>query len=100
MSQTTKNKNYKATFILDTRNYTDPVESLIEKLTKTIQSIEGEVKAVKNMGQKAFVRITDKKFPAGIYLSMDFEGPASAPNALKEKLRLDKTVYRILVQAA
>ena len=49
---------------------------------------------------EAFVRVTDKKFPAGIFVSMNFEGPSSAPQALKEKLRLDKTIYRILVQAA
>lgn len=99
MSQSTNN-NYKATFILDTRNYSDPVESLIEKLTTTIQAINGEVKQVKNLGQKAFARVTDKKFPAGIYVSFDFEGPASAPAELREKLRLDKTVYRLLVETA
>ena len=89
---------YRATFILDTRNYQQPVETLIEKLTSVIESIKGLVQKVNNLGQKDFVRVTNRKFPAGIYLEVLFEGPPTAPSALKEKLKLDKTVNRVLVE--
>jgi len=99
--KTEQNKrNYKATFILDTRNYKEPVEKLVEKLTGVIESINGAVKKVQNLGQKEFVRVTDRKFPSGIYLEVEFEGPSNSSAALNEKLRLDRTVNRILVETA
>lgn len=91
------NNNYKATFILDTRGYNEPVETLIEKLKSVVESADCKISAVENLGQKTFVRTVDRKFPAGIYIQMTFEGPATANNIIKEKLRLDKTVNRILI---
>jgi len=98
MSTVETKRIYRATFILDTRNYQQPVETLIEKLTGVIESIKGLVQKVNNLGQKDFVRVTNRKFPSGIYLEVYFEGPSSAPSALKEKLKLDKTVNRVLVE--
>lgn len=93
------NKKYKATFILDTRGYNDPVETLIEKVKGVIESANCKVLSVSNLGQKTFARATDRAFPAGIYVEFLFEGPTSANNTIKEKLRLDKTVNRVLVTA-
>lgn len=98
MSQTAIQRPYRATFILDLRNYQEPVETLIEKIKETVTAVEGTVEEVKNLGQKDFVRVTDRKRPHGIYVQVDFSGPGSAPVALKEKFRLDKTVDRILIQ--
>jgi len=99
MTETTTDKRpYRATFILDTRNVQESVEELVEKLANTIGDIGGEVKKVDNQGQKEFVRVTDRDFPAGVYVLIDFEGPPAAPQQLQEKLRLDRTVYRIVVQ--
>ncbi len=88
---------YDATFILDTRSYQEPVETLIEKITATIESIEGTLKSVDNQGQKAFARITNRKFPAGIYVTFKINGPSSFPKALQERFKLDKLVNRILI---
>jgi len=93
------NKKYKATFILDTRGYSESVESLIEKLKSVVESANAKITAVENLGQKTFVRTTDRKFPAGIYVQIEFEGPPTANSAIKEKLRLDKTVNRILIES-
>lgn len=100
MSEEATKRNYKATFILDTRNYKEAVETLVERMTKSVEASEGEVKSVKNMGQIDFARVTDKKFPAGIYVEISFEGTANSPATLKEKLKLDRHVNRILVEAA
>lgn len=97
MTTTKALRKYKANFILDTRNYQNPIETLIEKLTSVIEAINGSVQKVKNLGQKDFARVTDRKFPGGIYVEIDFEGPAEAPLRLKEKLKLEKTINRIFV---
>lgn len=91
--------SYQATFILDTRNYDQPVETLIEKFKTVIESIEGTVKDVKNMGQHQFTYVVDKKFPMGIYVRVKFDAPGTAPATLQEKFRLDRTVNRILVES-
>lgn len=99
MSKKNNNRNYRATFLLDTRNYQQPVETLVEKVTGTIESVKGSIKKVNNLGQKEFARVTKRKFPSGIYLELLFEGPSDAPAAIKEKLRLDRNVNRILVES-
>ena len=92
-------KNYRVNFILDTRGYEQPVETLIERLKAAITSINGQIAKVENLGQKPFVRVKNRKFPSGIYVQIDFAGSTEAPVALREKLRLDKTVNRMLVQS-
>ena len=99
MSETVTKNKYKATFILDTRGYEEPVETLIEKLKNTLTSLDCEIENVENAGQKEFARVTDKKFPNAIYIHIDFSGPANTSTALSEKLKLDRTIYRILVES-
>jgi len=93
------NKKYKSTFILDTRGYTDPVETLIEKLKTVLESTGCKVSGVENLGQKTFARAVDRSFPAGLYVQFTYEGPTTANAQILEKLRLDKTVNRMFVEA-
>ncbi len=90
---------YRASVILDLRGYTEPVETVIEKLKDTIKAVEGSVTEVKNLGSKDFVRITDRKNPNGTYVQILFSAPAAGPAAFRQKLRLDKTIKRILIQS-
>jgi len=99
MSETQTNNRYRATFILDTRGYEEPVETLIEKLKSTLEAIDCEVEKVENLGQKEFARVTDKKFPAGIYVQIDFTGSGDPNKRLCEKLKLDRTINRIFVES-
>ena len=98
MSQT--KRNYKATFILDNRGKEDSVEQIIEGVKKEITAIHGEVTAVENIGRREFVRKTDNQFPSGVYVQMNFSAPAGAPAQLHERLRLNDSVYRALVENA
>jgi small subunit ribosomal protein S6 len=93
-------RNYKATFIIDNRGKEDSVETLIEGVKKEITAVHGEVTAVENIGRRDFVRVTDDKFPAGVYVQVNFSAPAAAPAQLHERLRLNDTIYRALVQNA
>jgi len=98
MSQT--NRNYKATFILDNRGKEDSVDQIVEGVKKEIAAVQGEVTAIENLGRRDFARVTDDKFPAGVYVQVNFTAPAAAPAQLHERLRLNDSVYRALVENA
>jgi small subunit ribosomal protein S6 len=91
--------DYRATFILDTRNYEEPVETLIQKIKDAIVSLKGSISSVENLGNKQFVRITDRKFPAGYYIKVDFKAAATLPKLLKDRFALDKTIDRIMIES-
>ena len=93
-------RNYKATFILDNRGKEDSVDQIIEGVKKEISAVQGDVTAVENIGRREFARKTDDKFPGGVYVQVNFSAPAEAPAQLHERLRLNDSVYRALVQNA
>jgi small subunit ribosomal protein S6 len=92
-------RNYKATFILDNRGKEDSVDQIVEGVKKEITAVQGEVTAVENLGRRDFARKTDDKFPAGVYVQVNFSAPAAAPAQLHERLRLNDSVYRALVES-
>ena len=94
------NRNYRATFILDNRGKEDSVDQIIDGVKKEIVAVSGEVTAVENIGRREFVRKTDDKFPGGVYVQMSFSAPAAAPAQLHERLRLNGSVYRALLENA
>lgn len=95
---TTIKRNYRATFILDNRGKEDSVDQIIEDVKKDIAAVEGEVSSVENLGRRDFARVTDRNFPGATYVQVAFSAPPSGPAALKERLRLNNTVYRTFVQ--
>lgn len=95
---TTTKRNYRTTFILDNRGQEESVDQLIEDVKKEITAIEGEIASVENLGKRDFARVTDKKFTNGVYVQITFAAPAEGPAQLKERFRLNNTVYRIFVE--
>lgn len=93
-------RNYRATFILDNRGKEDTVDQIVDGVKKVIAEVHGEVTAVENIGKKDFVRVTDKKFTSANYVHVSFSGPAESPANLREKLRLNGSVYRTFIQSA
>ncbi len=91
--------NYKASFILDTRGYEQPVDTLITKIKGALVSIGAEVGEVKDLGLRDFARITDRRFPQAPFVQIRFKGAPTAPSALREKFRLDRTIFRILIES-
>lgn len=96
MNQT--NRNYRATFILDQRGSDATLEQLIDSVKEEITAVEGTVGEVHDLGRRDFARVTNPKRPAGHYIQVDFAAPASTPASLKERLRLNSTVYRTYVE--
>jgi len=97
MSITTK-RNYRATFILDNRGKEDTFDQIIEGVKKDIVAVSGEVSSVETLGRKDFARVTDRNLSGATYVQVAFSAPATGPAALKERLRLNSTVYRTFLQ--
>lgn len=93
-------RNYRATFILDNRGKEETIDQIIDGVKKVIAEVQGEVTAVENVGKKDFARVTDKKLTSAAYVHIDFAGPADSPAHLREKLRLNNSVYRTFIQSA
>lgn len=92
-------RNYRATFILDTNGVEESVDQIIENVKQEIATVEGEVGDIENLGQRDFARVTNPKRPSGVYVQVHFSGPASAPADLKDRLRLNQTVYRTYIES-
>ena len=92
-------RTYRATFILDNRGKEDTTSALIENVKKEIASVQGEVTGVEDLGKRDFVRVTDRKFTGAHYVQVSFSGPPEAPAQLKERLRLQPSVYRTFVES-
>jgi small subunit ribosomal protein S6 len=99
MTNPTK-RNYRATFILDNRGKEESIDQIIDGVKKEIAAVQGDVTSVDNLGKKDFVRVTDRKLTAGIYVEIAFSAPAEGPAQLRERLRLNPGVYRSFVTAA
>jgi len=99
MTQIQTKRNYRATFILDNRGKDDSIEQIIDGVKQEIAAIQGEVSAVENLGKKDFVRVTDRKLTGATYVQMSFAAPAEGPAQLRERLRLNQSVYRTFVES-
>lgn len=95
-----KNRNYKATLILDSRGYDAPVETLEEKVTGLFKEVGGDVEAVENLGRQEFVRVTEKDHTGDTYLQVKVSGGPSMPADFQERIRLDKQIKRALIESA
>lgn len=98
MSVVTK-RNYKATFIIDTRGLENPVEDLIDELKTLVESLDGEGVASDDLGTRNFSYIKKKAFTQGHYLQLVVSAPSTFEKSIQDKLRLDKRIHRILVQS-
>jgi small subunit ribosomal protein S6 len=92
-------RNYRASFILDNRGKEESVEQIVDGVKKIIAEVQGEVTAFESIGQKDFARVTDRKLTgAASTCSVMFSAPAGAPAQLRERLRLNGSVYRTFIQ--
>lgn len=93
------NRKYKATFVIDTRGREESLDQLVDKVKSDIAAVHGEVLAVESLGQRDFARLSDGHMAAAPYVQVDFSGPGESPKNLRERLRLNPIVHRVLVQS-
>ena len=91
---------YNSTIILDTRGSEESVDGLIESIKKDVAAVQGKVTSANNDGVRNFARVTNPKFVGSTYVSLTMEGPSTLPAALRERFRLNKTIYRLFVERA
>ncbi|MBN1404478.1 MAG: 30S ribosomal protein S6 [Opitutales bacterium] len=94
----TQQRNYRATFILDTRNYEQPIETLVSALTSALTELGATTGDSRNLGRQEFIRVTDKHHTGDVYVQIDLSAPAELPGKVQERFRLDKTVKRVLLE--
>ena len=92
-------RTYKTTFILDTRDQSKSVEELVAGIKTVLESMDATVTGENDHGRREFVLVVDKKFNAGYYYEMTLDAPESFAKDVQVKFRLDKVVYRIIVQS-
>lgn len=92
-------RNYRGTFILDNRGKEESIDQLIESVKSEILAVSGEVGAIENLGRRDFARVTDKKLTAASFVQVDFAAPADGPARLRDRIRLNPAVYRVLLQS-
>lgn len=80
------------------RDKTESVDEVIDQLKKEVEAENAEIVHVENVGAKDFARTPDRNFKSGIFVEIDFRSPGYRPNALHERLRLNKAVDRVMVQ--
>ena len=98
MSATTVNR-YKISLILDLRSTQDDAQTVIDDIKQVLTSIGAETSEVEDLGTREFARAADRRFAQGYYVQMWVTGPVNVPVNLQEKLKHDKRVNRIFVEA-
>ena len=95
---TNNNRIYAATLVLDTSESEGSADAMISKISEIIAGLGGEVKKVENLGLRDLVRPQDRNLSRAAYIKIDFESGPEGPAMVKEKLRLDKNIDRILIE--
>jgi small subunit ribosomal protein S6 len=90
---------YKTSVILDTREQEKTAEQLFEDVKSTLVTLGATILREKDHGRREFVRVTDRKLTAGHYFELRVEAPGSFADDVQRTFRLDKVVYRIIVQS-
>ncbi|HAF58198.1 MAG TPA: 30S ribosomal protein S6 [Opitutae bacterium] len=95
-----KTRNYSATIVIDPSGSEGSSNEMIPKLTEAIAQSDGEVNKVVELGQHDFAYPIKKNFTKGTYLQFEITGSPDTPGKIKEKLRLEKKVDRILIECS
>ena len=90
--------NYLATIVFDPKGSDGSTDEMIPKLSEIIVSVDGDVKKVENQGSHDFAYPQKGKLKTGVYLQFELLGDSDFPARLKDKLRLEKKVDRILIE--
>ncbi|HEY5913846.1 MAG TPA: 30S ribosomal protein S6 [Verrucomicrobiae bacterium] len=93
-------KRYEGLFILDTAGKEETVKDTIDKISAEITAAGGKVETVQKMDKRAFARVPDKKYNAGFYVNVIFEGQPAILDQLKHRFAMNGDVFRVLFSKA
>ena len=92
------NRNYLATIVVDPRGAEGTNNEMIPKLSEAILQSEGEVLKVEEQGSIDFAYPQQKELVSGNFIQFEFKGSTNSPSLLREKLKLEKKVDRLIVE--
>jgi small subunit ribosomal protein S6 len=93
-------KRYEALFILDTAGKEETVKDTIDKISTEITNLGGKVETVQKMDKRPFARVANKKYNAGFYVNVIFEGQPSVIDQLKHRFAMNDDVFRVMFSNA
>ena len=93
-------KRYEGLFILDTAGKEEGLKDTIDKISAEITALGGKVETVQKMEKKTFSRVANKKYGAGYYVNVIFEGQPTLLTQLKHRFALNEEVFRVLFTKA
>jgi len=93
-------RNYSATIVIDPSGSEGSSNEMIPKLSEVIAQSDGEVIKVEELGQHDFSYPTRKNLLRGSYLQFEITGSPQTPEKIKEKLRLENKVDRVLIECS
>jgi len=100
MTATATSRDYTAQFILDTRGYDQPIETLHAEVQKILEDNGVTVNGLTDLGRKDFVRITERNHTGDFWPEYSISCDAPTADKLQDAFRLVKTVKRLLVLSA
>ena len=89
-------KRYEGLFILDTAAKEEGIKDTIDKISAEITALGGKVETVQKMDKKSFARVANKKYSAGFYVNVIFEGQPTILDQLKRRFTMSEDVFRVL----
>jgi ribosomal protein S6 len=93
-------RKYSATIVIDPSGSEGSSSEMIPKISEIIAQSDGEVSKVTELGQHDFAHPIKKTLTRGTYLQFDISGSSQTPDKIKEKLRLEKKVDRVLIECS
>jgi ribosomal protein S6 len=93
-------KRYEGLFILDTAGKEETIKDTIDKISAEITSLGGKVETVQKMDKRNFMRVANKKYNAGFYVNVIFEGAPSVVEQLKHRFAMSDDVFRVMFSSA
>ena len=89
-------KRYEGLFILETAGKEEGIKDAIDKISSEITAAGGKVETVQKMDRKNYARVADKKYSAGFYVNVIFEGQPALIDQLKRRFAMNEDVFRVM----
>ncbi len=81
---------------MDTAGKEEGIKETIDKITAEITNLGGKVETVQKMDKRSFSRVANKKYSAGFYVNIIFEGQPTILEQLKHRFAMNEEIFRVL----
>ena len=94
-------KRYEGLFILNTAGKEEAIKDTIDKISAEITAAGGKVETVQKMDKKAFSRVADRKYSAGLLRQLSFlKARPTIVAQLRHRFANNEEIFRVLFTLA